>query len=134
LLNTFNRRIGIALLAAILLFVGWYVEAEDFSQSRVSGKYVFQHDGIKQAVTLYPDHRFAQDDLMNGSSKHADGTWRMVSSGGMMCFSSNFLDAPEGTRGAEEKEVFATFKNYLGWVSITLNGKKSYKQLFSSRS
>jgi hypothetical protein len=126
-----NRRIEIALLCAILLFIGWYLEAEDFSESRVAGQYVFHHDGITQRVTLHPEHRFEQEDSTNGSTKRANGTWRMVSSGGVMCFSSSFIDAPDGARGAEERDVYGIFKNYFGWVSITLDGKKSYKKLFS---
>jgi hypothetical protein len=122
------------MIGAILLFVAWYVEAEDFTESRVAGQYVFHHDGITQRVTLYPDHRFKQEDSTNGSTKYADGTWRAVSSRGGFEFSSSFIDAPEARRSKETGEVYGIFKNYLGWVSITLDDNtteiKAYKRLF----
>jgi hypothetical protein len=126
-----GRLIGILSICAVVLFVWWYIEAEDFSESRVAGQYVFTHDGITQKVTLNRDHTFDQEDSANGIIKHASGTWRVFSSTGHMAFSSSFIDAPEGSRGADEKDVYAIFKNYLGWVSITLDGKKTYKKLFS---
>ena len=52
-----------------------------------------------------------------------------------MCFSSEFMNAPEVRRSKETGDVYGVFKNYLGWVSITLDDNtaeiKAYKRLFS---
>jgi hypothetical protein len=119
----------------ILLLAAWYVEAEDFSESRVSGQYVLVHDGITQRITLHRDHTFEQDDDVNGTIKHASGTWRVFSSTGHMSFSSSFIDARNSWRGQDQHEVYAIFKNYLGVVSITFDPYtspvKTYKKIIS---
>jgi hypothetical protein len=130
-----SRSLGIAIACAVFLLVGWYVEAEDFSDSRVSGGYVFTHDGITQRLKLKRDHTFEQEDSVNGIVTRANGTWRVFSSTGHMAFSSSFIDARNAWRGQDEHEVFGVVKNYFGLVSITFESDstqvKAYKKLFS---
>ena len=107
------------------MFLWWYVEAEDFSDSRVSGRYVLQHDGVTQRLTLKDDHTFTQEDNANGIVKRANGTWRVFSHTGHVAFSSSFIDACD---------VYGVFKNYFGVVSLTFDSGtsvKAYKKLFS---
>ena len=123
------------MIFGIMLLAAWYVEAEDFSESRVSGQYTVIHDGITQHITLHRDHTFEQDDDVNGTARHASGTWRIVSSTGHMAFSSSFIDARSTWRGQDGQDVYAIFKNYFGLVSITFDPytapMKTYKKLFS---
>jgi hypothetical protein len=111
------------------------VEAEDFSDGRVSGQYLVIHDGITQHITLHRDHTFEQDDVANGITRHASGTWRVFTSTGHMSFSSSFIDARGTWRGQDGQDVYAIFKNYFGLVSITFDPYtapvKTYKKLFS---
>jgi hypothetical protein len=128
----YKRSIGFALICALLLFVAWYVEAEDFNENRVAGTYVFPHDGITQRLTLKRDHTFEQADTKNGTTTHAEGPWRAFSSIGHMSFSRSFIDARDYWRGQDEHEVYGIFKNYWGWVSITMDDNtKAYKKPFS---
>ncbi|MDP9050761.1 MAG: hypothetical protein M3O31_08580 [Acidobacteriota bacterium] len=130
-----NRRIGTALIFAVAIFVWWYVEAEDFSDSRVAGKYVFIHDGVTQQLTLKRDHTFEQEDSVSGTTTHASGTWRVFTSTGHMAFSRSFIDARDEWRGLDDHKVFGIVKNYLGLVSITFDPYSkpvmAFKKLFS---
>ena len=130
-----NRRIGISILVAVAIFVWWYVEAEDFSDGRVAGRYVFIHDGVTQQLTLRSDHTFEQEDSVSGTITHASGTWRVFSSTGHMAFSSSFIDARDEWRGQDHHEVHGIFKNYLGLVSITFDPYSkpvtAFKKIFS---
>lgn len=133
--NSTSRFVGVVLVCALLLFVGWYVEAEDFSDSKITGEYVFVHDGVTQLVKLKRDHTFEQEDRLNGTISHARGTWRVFSSTGHIAFSSSFIDARDSWRGQDEHEIYGIVKNYLGLVSITFDADsmqvKAYKKLFS---
>ena len=133
--NSTSRPLGIVIVCALLLYVGWYGEAENFSDSRVSGEYVFIHDGITQQIKLNRDHTFEQEDSVNGVVSHARGTWRVFSSTGHMAFSKSFINARNSWRGHDEGDVYGVAKNYFGLVSITFDSDstpiKAYKKLFS---
>ena len=113
----------------------WYVEAEDFSEQRVSGVYVLRHDGITQKIVLRPNHTFDQEDAANGAIRHGSGTWRVFSSTGHVAFSSSFIDARPSWRGQDEHEVYGVFKNYFGIVSLNFDADQTsitaFKRLFS---
>jgi hypothetical protein len=133
--KTRSVTVGSILIAVLFVAVWWYIDAEDFSETQVSGQYTLIHDGITQRLTLKRDHTFEQEDNANGTIKHANGTWRVFSSTGHVAFSSSFLDARDSWRGQEQHDVYAVFKNYFGIISITFDPDtspvKTYKELFS---
>jgi hypothetical protein len=114
-----KKIIGSLLLCAAVLFVWWYIEAENFSDGIVTGEYVLAHDNITQRLTLKRDHTFEQEDTVDGMVHRATGTWRVFSRTGHMSFSPTFIDAPIAWRGQDKHEVFGLFKNYFGFISLT---------------
>jgi hypothetical protein len=130
-----GRVFGGVLACTLLLYVWWYVEAEDFSDARVAGEYVLIHDGVTQRLTLLRDHTFTQEDTRNGITQRATGTWRVFSSTGHMSFSRDFIDSQPAWRGQDSPEVYGLFKNYFGLVSLTFasdtSSVKAYKRMFS---
>jgi hypothetical protein len=128
-----TKAAGIFLLCVIVLGMFWYVEAGYFDDGKVSGEYVSTKAGITRHLWIKPDHTFAQEDIVDGTVRRATGTWHGTASTGHFWFSNNFIDVPNGARGHDSAEVYATFENWFGLVSITFsnNDLRLHKKLFS---
>ncbi len=128
-----TKPVGIFLLCVIALGMFWYVEAGNFDDGKVSGEYVSRKDGISRHLWINANHTFAQEDSINGTVRRTSGTWHGTTSTGHFWFSNNFIDVPDGARGQDSAEVYATFENWFGFVSITFsnNDLRLHKKLFS---
>ena len=120
-----HRRRQLAIVAIALMVASWlawalwYFEAGDFSDSAVSGTYVFQTGGGTTAITLRPDHTFQQERSRSRETKYSNGTWRVFGEG-QIAFSDGFVAFP-GQFVGRDGTAYGQIKNWFGIVSITFS-------------
>jgi hypothetical protein len=103
-------------MLACLGFAMWYVEAGDFSERAVSGRYGLQTVDRTSRLVLMRDHTFQQEIDFQGKTARSAGTWRIVGEGGI-AFSKDFIVVP-GQERSHDGTVYGQIKNVLGIVSI----------------
>lgn len=126
------------ILIALLVVAIWaiwafrYIEAEDFSSKAVSGTYFLKHAGETSTLVLEADQSFHQELDSAGTTRRAEGTWR-ISGEGHIAFSSTFLKVT-GEELSPGGQAYGQIENWFGLVSITLapnpDGPKFHKKLF----
>ena len=129
--SVLRRSIGGILLLICLIFVIWYVEAGNFSDSKISGTYILQQGGEMSTLILERNHSFQQQLDRSGTVKRAEGSWR-VSGEGHIAFSREFLRV-SGEEMSPAGQAYGQIENWFGLVSITLapnpNGPRFHKKL-----
>jgi hypothetical protein len=116
----------------ISIWVFWFRQANNFSDSAVSGTYVLQGNRDTSTLVLRTDHIFVQELNSAGSSKHAEGTWK-TSSEGHIEFSKEFLKL-SGQQLNPAGQAYGQIDNQFGLLSLTLapnpDGPRFHKRLF----
>jgi hypothetical protein len=122
---------GGLLLLICLIFAFWYVEAGNFSDSKMSGGYILQQGGETATLILGRDHSFQQTLDHSGAVRRAEGSWR-VGGEGHIAFSREFLQV-SGEEMSPVGQGYGQIENWFGLVSITLapnpNGPRFHKKL-----
>jgi hypothetical protein len=127
------RIIGLLAFLAIVLFCFWYWEAENYSQSSMSGTYTFHSEKEKSILVLRADHTFQQELERDGNVKRASGSWRITGLG-HISFSREFL-MMSGEESCYEEPACGLVRNNFGFVSFALGltpdeGPTFHKRLF----
>jgi hypothetical protein len=116
--STTRKSIGVVILLAFITFTFWYVEAGNFSDSKMSGTYILQRGGEMSTLILGLDHNFHQELNRSGTVSRAEGSWR-VSGEGHIAFSKEFLKV-SGEEMSPAGQAYGQIENWFGLVSITL--------------
>jgi hypothetical protein len=130
-MNT-RASIGVILLLVAALGLFWYSEGGNFSDHAVSGTYILQLNDEVSTLVLRPDHSFQQSLDRPGSTRRADGNWR-ISGEGHIAFSAEFI-AVSGEEMSATGQAYGQVENWFGLMSIVLapnpNGPRFHKRLF----
>ena len=116
--STTRKSIGAVLLLVCVTFTFWYVEAGNFSDSKMSGTYILQQGGEMSTLILGLDHSFQQQLDRSGIVSRAEGSWR-VSGEGHIAFSKEFLKV-SGEEMSPAGQAYGQIENWFGLVSIAL--------------
>jgi hypothetical protein len=119
--STSRKSIGVILLLVFLIYVFWYVEAGNFSDSNVPGTYVLQQNRERSTLILRADHSFQQQLDVEGRVSHASGSWDLfpADSQSHIEFSKEFLKL-SGQELAPDGTAYGQLENMFGLLSITL--------------
>jgi hypothetical protein len=130
--NVLGWSIGGVLLLIYLVFAFWFMDAGNFSDGTVSGRYALRLSGETSILILKQDHTFQQELDRAGTVRLAQGSWR-VSGEGHIAFSKQFLRV-SGQEISPAGQAYGQIENRFGLLSITLapnpNGPTFHKKLF----
>jgi hypothetical protein len=108
----------VIILLIVAIFSFWYIEAENYSEGAMSGRYTFHHGAESSTLVLKPDHTFKQELVSAGITKHAEGSWRVIGLG-HISFTREFLTV-SGEEFCYEEPACGMVRNNFGVVSFSL--------------